>query len=142
MLSPDQLESLDYKILRLVNKLGPMSESTIVQKMQSDTDSVKLRLSLLSTPSRHPSKPEPLPNSCYLNKIWIATRDAEGATIYQYSGMMEITPLGIKALEDLKARKFAKIQKTFINSVLLPIGVSIITTLLTILITKYLGIYL
>lgn len=146
LISPSELESLDYKILHLVNKKGPISEKAICQILKADTIAVELRISLLSTPDHKINDPRTIPNSSYLDKILESAKDDEGADTIKYTGTVQINAFGKKALEDYKLKQKDENRKYWIHSVVTPIGVALITAILTTIatlwITKYLGIYL
>lgn len=148
MLDKADLTKFDYQILQKVHDNRRILENDLLLMFPSvERKSNKLRIELLSTPDyRHINQISiPNENTSYLNKIYISCKDEVGFDSTKYTGELEISDLGIKALEDYKLSNKIENHKYWIRSVITPIGValvtSVITTIATLSIKQWLSLY-
>lgn len=152
MIHINELTKFDYQILEFVNNHGVTSETEIINEFSSNRATTKLRIDLLSTADLDSKyRFYRLPNTFYIEKIYDTSEsdlpmDAFSDNHSKYTGNVQLTIFGEKTLQDYVDSKKAKKHNYWINSVATPIGVALITavltTIATLLLTKYLGLYL
>ncbi|MDQ0204103.1 hypothetical protein [Pectinatus haikarae] len=139
------LTKTDYNILFFVSKFDTIDLETILKNFNEDVQTTELRLEMLSTPAYKNNIP--IDDTCYIEEGSVETQIPNYTfPIQRPNGIYRITALGKKTLEDYRLKNKIENRKYWINSVLTPIGVAmvtaVLTTIVTLLVTKYLGIYL
>lgn len=149
MIPASELQPIDYKILSYLNNHGRVKEDSLCNAIGTDHSATTLRISLLSTPD-YTSK-VPVESTSYIKKIYNDLSDDASVSFLdfftpQYTGYVEITDLGKKAIEDFTMAKHKEQRQYLIKSVFIPAVVSFVTAILTTLtislISKYLIPYL
>ena len=133
----NELQSLDYKILKFLNKNGKTKEDLVYKKLKTDKEITSLRIDLLSTPDY--KNHIPLENTCYINKIYEDPPEHDSQSdpyswdflTPVYTGYIEITPFGRKSLEDFVVREHNERNRYYFRYVFVPYLISLITAYIT-----------
>ena len=103
MIDQDKLTDFDFEILQFVSDHHRVRETSIPALSQPSA-ALQYRIDVLSTPDRKTysgsSLSIPISNSSYLNRIYETVTDEYGFSHGNYTGFIEISELGVKALEE------------------------------------------
>jgi hypothetical protein len=106
------LTVFDYEILEKVATSSPIEEAELI-KTFPDQSVVKLRIDLLSKSDYEISVGHrfPIPDTSYIEGIYDQRLDEFGANTFVYTGKLQITSLGLKALEEWHLHKIKSHRK-------------------------------
>lgn len=123
----DSLTTKDYELLLFISKFDSISRTEIHSKMKRKVDSIDYRLSQLSEVSyrgRFAVK-----DSSFINEEFDSFQNSIGETTFISKDSFHITDLGKKVLQDYKVHIKEEQFEFLKRSVLVPIVVAALTTL-------------
>lgn len=124
--SAKDLTTKDYELLLFISKFESVSRTEIHSKMKHKVDSIDYRLSQLSEVSYNGRFA--VKDSSFIKEEFDSFQDSIGSVIYTSKNSFHITDFGKKVLQDYKVHIKEERFEFLKRSVLVPIVVAALTT--------------